>query len=291
MKHIPVYRISDFRFDHRYFYANTLAEHIKHHEFIKTAHRHDFYLSILCTKGTGFHEIDFKSYPVSKGSLFMMSPGQVHNLKLSAHTEGLVFFHTEEFYGSHFAQKHLEDYSFFSGLQGMNTLQLQGDNFEWITSLFSKILAEYRSEDTGLKWQLLVTLTDLLYLNLSKIHLTKQPAIAEHSSLYTDKIRQFKKLIDAHYNTVKLPKEYAGKLHITPSHLNRICNEILGKSTTQLIADRVILEAKRKLIYAEKTIKEIADELGFEDPSYFIRFFKKQTNETPASFINRQKER
>ena len=97
-------------------------------------------------------------------------------------------------------------------------------------------------------------------------------------------IRSFQQLIDKHYTSIRLPKEYADLLYITPNHLNALCQEMLGKSAGDLIRNRVILEAKRLLTNADLSITQIADELNFKDDSYFNRFFKKDVGMTPDEF-------
>jgi len=86
------------------------------------------------------------------------------------------------------------------------------------------------------------------------------------------------------YATLRLPKQYAELLYITPNHLNAICNDLLGYSAGKLIRDRVILEAKRLLINMDLMVAEIAEQLNFADQSYFIKFFKKQEGITPEKF-------
>ena len=95
---------------------------------------------------------------------------------------------------------------------------------------------------------------------------------------------QFRRLIEQHYKTLRLPGEYARLLHITPNHLNALCQELLGRAAGAVIRDRVLLEAKRLLTNADMTAAEIAYELNFQDNSYFSRFFKKYAGVTPEGF-------
>jgi len=77
---------------------------------------------------------------------------------------------------------------------------------------------------------------------------------------------------------------YADALGITPSHLNAICQRVSGKSTLDLIHARMVLAARRELAYTERNISSVAHDLGFADPSYFTRFFKRETGMTPGDF-------
>ena len=92
-------------------------------------------------------------------------------------------------------------------------------------------------------------------------------------------------MIEAHYREIKLPKEYADLLFVTPNYLNALSQELLGKTAGELIRDRVLLEAKRLLTNsASITVSEVATELNFQDNSYFNRFFKKYAKVTPDEF-------
>src|SRR5437868_5067061 len=100
-KRLPVYSIQNFEQGaEENFYANDLGKHIKEHHFTNLPHKHDFYLVLLFTAGSGTHEIDFQNYQVKPGSLFIMQPGQMHLWRLSDDCQGYVFFHSRAFYES-----------------------------------------------------------------------------------------------------------------------------------------------------------------------------------------------
>jgi AraC-like DNA-binding protein len=97
-------------------------------------------------------------------------------------------------------------------------------------------------------------------------------------------IDNYHTLINEYYKEWKLPKLYAQMLFITPNRLNGLCKEAVGTNATELIKDRVILEAKRLLTHTTMTVTQIAYELGFEDNSHFGKYFKSVVNETPEKF-------
>ena len=98
------------------------------------------------------------------------------------------------------------------------------------------------------------------------------------------------KLIEKHFKQYKYPKDYALLMHMSEKHLNRICKTCLNKTASQLILERIVLEAKRMLAFAEFSVSQIADELGYSNSSYFIRLFKKKTGKTPVEFIQKFRE-
>ena len=107
--------------------------------------------------------------------------------------------------------------------------------------------------------------------------------VGSDSHLY-DRIRQYEDLIEAQFRTVRGISAYAQQMNLTPNHLNHICKKVLGKTASQLLNERIIIEAQRLLMHTAQSVKEIGYQLGFEDPSYFIRFFKKNTDQTPIAF-------
>ena len=121
-----------------------------------------------------------------------------------------------------------------------------------------------------------------LFIIISNIdNRNRQPIIESNKNA----LRQnFEKLIDENYLHLRLPRQYAELLHVTPNHLNKLCNELVGISAGDMIRNRVILEAKRLLINFKLTVTEIAYKLNFEDSSYFCKLFKKQAGVTPNAF-------
>ena len=99
-------------------------------------------------------------------------------------------------------------------------------------------------------------------------------------------MRQFEELVEENFKEMKFAKDYASKLNISEKHLNRIVKNCLNKTSSSLIQERVILEAKRMLMHSELNVTEISVALGFNESSYFIRFFKKKTGVTPMGFLN-----
>lgn len=281
-KSVPVVRIGDFSHfgNESGFYAERLSEHIRRHHITTHPHKHDFYLVVLFTKGRGTHEIDFNSYPVAPGSLFLLNPGQTHIWHVSKDTEGYIFFHTREFYDSAFSRRQLHDYPFFSSVHHSPLLGSK-INKQKLISFFSGLLEEYKAQRPD-KDEKLPALVHLLYLELARLYQDSGTSTNEN---YRIRFREFENLLDSNFKKLKLPREYSEKMNITERHLNRITRFCVNKSPSALILERVILEARRILTHNNPSIASVADHLGYSDQSYFSRLFKKQTGQSPKGFM------
>ncbi len=286
-KSLPIYSINSFKKEltRKEFYANNFSDHVKEHRFTNLPHKHDFFLVVLVTKGSGWHEVDFVRYAVKPGSVFTLQPGQMHFWNLSADVEGFVFFHTKSFYEEANNTLRIYDFPFFSSFQSNKEFTVSIEKINKLIYWMTEIIEETKTiqSDSRLKIR---TLIDLIYIELSR-DFVHEKTTSQYT--YLSRLSEFEKLIEDNYKTNKSTQFYADKLHVSGKHLNRIVKESVNKTSLELIADRIILEAKRLLIQSKLNVSEIGYELGYFDKSYFVRFFKKQTGETPLTFLERYK--
>lgn len=269
------------------FYVSRFSEHLKkHHSDIDHPHKHDFYLTVFFEKGKGRHDIDFTSYPIQPNSVFFLQPEQIHHWEFEEEAEGWIFFHSEDFYKLYVTHFELFQWPFFQSRDSNPKLNVSERTASILQQRFAEILAEYK-ENTKHSFLKIASLTQLIYADLARIYSEQTPGHIQKNSLYQDHFHRFVKLLDENYPHQKNASFYASELAMTTKHLHRICLSCTGKSTTQLIAERMVLEAKRKLVSESKSILEIADELGFDNYPYFHLFFKKHAGETPKRFRER----
>ncbi len=291
MATLSILAIDQFRSDEisNEFYANSFAKHLAmHSDKISKPHKHNFYLVVLITKGTGVHEVDFQSYEVCPGSVFLMAPGATHNWELSPDISGHIFFHTREFFELKFSGRKVDDFPFYFSVQNSPVVYLKEQDIAFLEILFNEIQEEYNSEFV-LKWQKIGALVDLIYIRLSRFYLEDSWSDSRVNIGYALKMRHLEELIDQQFLSIKSPSEYAEQMHMSSKHLNRIIKSLVNKTVTDIISDRIMLEAKRLLIHSDISVSELADELGYEDYSYFSRFFKKKSGQTPKQFRERYK--
>ena len=285
MKQIPVYDIctlSTEKTDQEDILTDRFAAYLHNHQNLRFPHRHSFYHMVLFTAGTGTHEIDFKKFVAEPGQIYFMVPGQVHTWNFEKNIDGYIINFSDRFFQSLLLDPaYLERFSFFSGMAEDEVLLLQGKNKDSAIQLLEKVLREYQQKEGSYK-DMIRSLLLALFINISRIApdsvSKKQPK--QNHLLF----KNFQKLINKHFTDLKLPKEYAALLYITPNHLNALSKDLVGKPAGELIRERVLLEAKRLLINAELSVSEIAYQLNFTDNSYFTKFFRKQTGITPEAF-------
>lgn len=265
-------------------YVNDFRSHLeKNKDVILKPHKHDFFLTILFTKGSGKHTIDFQSYPVQEGSVFMLRPGQSHNWELSDDIDGYVFFHSPAFYALFNQGVEILSFPFFYSSYNAPDAQLSSSEMNSIQPLFEHLFMEFKT-DQLLRQQKIGGLIKLIYIELTRSYIKQHTDSSENPPLYLKKLSDFEQLIDKHFIEEKSVGHYASWLNISRKHLNRITNIMLGKTATQVIGDRVILEAKRLIVENNESLKEIGFHLGYSDYAYFSRVFKIQTGLTPKGF-------
>jgi AraC-like DNA-binding protein len=261
------------------FYIEELKAHLEKHEFVSRPHKHDFYLILYITRGGGTHTIDFHDYAIAPGMFFFMTPGQVHSWKLEADTDGHILFFTRNFFQMQLAEDSLVDFPFFHSLSAVP--YLQSLNRKTIDLLIQDMTNEFNSNERKTDLRILRSYLDLLLLLLAREYRSPEEVLT-HSVNF--KLRKLEQLIEKNFLKLKKPSEYADLINLSPSYLNNLCKENLGKTLTELIQDRVLLEAKRLFAYTDFTANQVSHKLNFSDTSYFNKFFKKNTGLSPEQF-------
>ncbi|HMJ67669.1 MAG TPA: AraC family transcriptional regulator [Cyclobacteriaceae bacterium] len=258
------------------FYIEKLDAHLKNHSFVNAPHKHDFYLILYVTGGGGNHTIDFRTYDVHAGSFFLMSPGQVHSWKLDPGTDGFIIFFQNDFYRLHPGDAVITDFPFFHSLD--SNPHVSNINDEMTDAVVKEMYREFHLKQADIR--ILRAYLDLLLLKLSR-HYNGHAPVAPNA--ITFRIRKLEQLIDKNFIKMKKPGDYADLMNISPAHLNNLCKKHLGKTLSELINERIVLEAKRLFAYTGLSVGEVANRLKFSDPSYFIRFIRKNTGLTPEA--------
>ncbi len=242
------------------------------------SHRHFFYAVYWIHQGSGIHVIDFEEYEIKPNRIFFVKPEQIHFLHNDTMMEYSALQFTEEFMSCSDTGYQTEERE----IAVCHDLTLEEQ--ERMEILFKQISAEAVS---GLEYSTALIQSEIntLLLDLERIGLDKRRYTA-----LPDLLLKYRMLVEKQYTATRLVQKYAGQLGVSANYLNVLVRKYLGKSALNLINERVILEIKRRLLRTEKGVSEIAYELGFDELSYFSRFFKRHTGITPIAFREKMNE-
>jgi AraC family transcriptional activator of pobA len=282
-KAFPVYDICSLA-DHQHsdLLISRFAPYLQKHQNLSLPHKHTFYHVVFFTEGAGNHSIDFKSFEVKPYQIYFMAPGQVHRWSFEGPVDGYIINFSGEFFQSFLLRPdYLEGMPFFTGNVDDEVIDLTADVQQQVTGLFEKLIKESHEHGRMGMDMIRTLMLQLFILVARQSEQSSQTTVPTYN--YT-LLQSFRKLTDKNFTNLKLPKDYAALLYITPNHLNALCNDMLGISAGEVIRNRIILEAKRLLVNLDLNITEIAGKLNFADNSYFTKFFKKYTGITPEEF-------
>lgn len=282
--HIPIYSLQSFsapdsasrQFQVEVFDANR-------HFAVSYPHRHDFFEVLYLHKGSGFHVIDSNKYEIKPPCIFFMSPGQAHKLELSNDIEGYIYIFTSDFYLINQSnQNRLLEFPFFFTIQQNNPpLQLtQAADCAFLENLFTQAIKEAGRGEYSV--ELLRSLLDLILVYAASLYKVDEHMLVKGKGHLL--VKRFYQLIEENYQNNISVNDYASLLAITPNHLTQTVKQLSGKTSNEIIQEKQLLEIKRLLVHTNLGVSEIANLLNFADQSYFTKFFKKLTGQTPLHF-------
>jgi AraC-like DNA-binding protein len=245
-------------------------------------HRHRYYEIHYVTRGEGTHMIDYEKYEIQSDSLYFISPGQVHFIKRRSPIIAKVLLFTQDFplLLSH-NENILSELSFFHSLEEFPHLVLKEDQIPVIDNIIQQLENIYRSEGFG-KVSLISSYMNILLIYIQRFYedVYKPKASPKSAQL----VRRFKQAISTSFQSEHSVEAYADSIGVSTGHLRDTVKTITGFTPGQMIRNRLIIEAKRLLLHTEMTVAEVGYALSFDDPSYFGRFFKRETNQSPKQF-------
>lgn len=246
-------------------------------DMLQELHRHDFFYILVVENGKGQHEIDFRSYPITDHTVFFMRPGQVHQIELNAGSTGYLIHFRDEFYLPH--DQHAGQ--LLRKLSQLNHYGLNADQFPKLMGVLLAVFEEYTDKQERYQ-EVIKANMGIFFIELLR---AQQHNPADQVSLYNQEgLEKFLSLLERHVFSHKQVAEYAQMLNLSTYQLNAIAKTTMGKTCSELINEYLILEAKRYLLATSNQVNQIAYSLGYEDVSYFIRFFKKYTGHSPEAF-------
>lgn len=250
---------------------------------VDVPHRHNYYTVLIVNKAKGLHKIDFNAYELSSKQVFFVAPGQVHQVIEEEKSYGFAMtFSTQFLTENSIPLSFIDSLNLFQNYGQSPPLTPSEEQFEAI-ELFADQIFDLFHSDSTMKFLSIGAFLKLLLIECNNI-CSINPIESEVDTTGDNLIRAFKTEVDKHYKKEHSTTFYANQLHISPDHLNRVVRARIGKTAKDYIQSRIITEAKRLLYFTDLLNKEIAFELGFNEPANFSAFFKNQTQLSPTSF-------
>ena len=254
-------------------------------EHFEKLQRADFYRLIGVVDGATTPMVDFSSYAAQAGDWLLVRPGQVFRYDFSWAWSGWLLVFRPDTMAAGSANQATDEFDLLRRVDELACKhRLQADQHHYILNNLQQMQRDAAMNkdpavrDTLLRLQLAITLLRLSQWQLpdadeSLLHLAQQA-----------KFRRFRKLLDAQFASQHQVQHYAAALGMSEKTLSRVCLAAAGAPAKALINQRNLLEAKRLLAHTTKSVQAIASELGFDEASNFVKFFRKESGTTPAAF-------
>ncbi|PPC77666.1 AraC family transcriptional regulator [Pokkaliibacter plantistimulans] len=263
-------------------HCESIAERSELYEWEIRPHRHEVFFQILYVEqGQGVALVDQQRFDLTGPCALWIPPLLTHGFQFSQGIRGYVLTIEDGLLPSLLGESLLQ-----STLAYPQRLLFAVDEAEYqhFHQVMAAILLEYKHSSWG-RLQALHANLSLLLVHLGRALMQQQDTLTVTQDNRAGRhVRKYLALVDRHYRQHRPVQFYAERLGITPTQLNRVCQQVLGKTALTVIHQRLLLEGKRDLLYANLSINEVAQSLGFADQAYFSRFFTRHSGATPSEF-------
>ncbi|GAB3710446.1 AraC family transcriptional regulator [Spirosoma flavus] len=255
----------------------------KHQSSLIQPHRADFYHIIWFTQGTPVHTVDFISIDIELNTLLFINKNRVHHFDPTGNYEGWMLLFTDAFFAQEpQSAQFLRNTILFHDLLDIPTVQLNQTSTD-LTTILRQVQHELAGPNDPVHAAVLQNLVHNLLL-LADRERRRQGFAEIKKGPHLDYTLRFSDLLEKQFLQLRSVNQYARQLAITERRLQQAVAKSVGKTPKQLIEARIVLEAKRLLVYTTQSVKEIGFTLGFEEPTNFSRFFRQHVGQTPAEF-------
>ncbi|SHG29379.1 helix-turn-helix domain-containing protein [Flavobacterium defluvii] len=229
--------------------------------------------------------IDFKHYRTLSPSLFFINSNQYLQINKEGKKQGYFMYYNRDFYCVQIHDAEVAcDGLLFNNIFEMPMTTLPEKEVLFVEGIFNQIQQEFDAPDSSQE-EMIRTYLKQLIIKATRIWKIQQLGVLnDEPSKEMDFFRDFSRLVEIHFRTKHTVADYADILGLAPKTLSNKFNRLELSQPNDIIKDRIILEAKRLLGYSSLSVKEIAYQLGYEDPAYFNRLFTNKVGDTPSNF-------
>lgn len=250
------------------------------------AHSHSYYQIIWFFDDGGRHTVDFKTFDICKNTILFIAKDQIHAFDANFEVNGWLIHFNESFFMHSDVDIFLK-YNIFNSQQNPSYV-INAETVKIGISYISLIAKELAQKHHFGYEEIIRFLLKSFLINLERIRQKNTKKSLEINSLYELQFYKFKELVEDNYSKAFSVKSYANLLNISTKTLTTITKSIVSKSPSRLISERVVLEAKRLLTFTTLQVGEVAYKTGFDDASYFVKYFKRHVGSSPTSYRNGQ---
>jgi len=246
-------------------------------------HRHNYYTILTIADAKGYHMVDFHDYLLEGSQVHFIYPGQVHQLVCTERPKGWAMTFSSDFLmANNISESFITNINLFSAFGSFVPLSIQMNGYNRLAQVVQQM---HSCHDMSTRWreQASGALLKLFLIQCSVLSQGSSSQFDESSSTIC-LVRDFRNMVDQKYHEWHKLSRYADELHITAKHLSQTVKSYTGRTGKDYIQDRILLEAKRLLFHTNLSIKEVAYQLGYQEPLHFSGFFKKQTGQSPTEF-------
>jgi len=255
----------------------------KLHKWNMKPHQHRHYFQVVFySSGSSVVKIDGLEENVIGPVAITIPPASVHSFRFQPNTDGYALTIAEPLLFEKIDNQNKDLLKLLLARAHIVRLHNNPDQLDVIEFILKEIDEEFHSPELGRTLMLQLLFHVLMLLIRRQLIETDEELI--FGSHIAHNYNRYRALVEKYFREHWRVKEYTNRLGLTERHLNSICRVIEDKSAIEIIHGRLLLEAKRQLIYTTGPIASLAFELGFHDPAYFSRFFKKNTGLTPGKY-------
>ncbi len=248
-------------------------------------HIHEFYQIIWFRRGHGTHRVDFVDYPFTDNTIFFVAPGQIHAFDGREDCEGVIILFNASFLADEESSESIFlKYNVFNAYDSLPYYKVSDEEAERLMPLVNEMNREYSLTYAFAHKDYMQYLLRLFLIRVQRCGERKDIEKLHFYSIANRTFVRFRQLLEKNFREVHTVQDYADLLNISARTLTKYVSQSTHCSPLQIINDRIVLEAKRQLQHTSLNIKEIGYGMGFEDPSYFVKFFKRLTGMMPSEF-------
>lgn len=256
----------------------------RNEENTQKPHVHSFYQILWFISGEGKHYVDFNGYDVEANTLFFISKGQIHHFDSNKYKGYIIHFNESFIAGNENYINIFLKYNIFDSFEKEPLFRVKQTDSKELENIVIQMQTEIWTPDRFAHSEYLKTLLYLFLIAIQRLGVRKDCNGLSVNNPDHILFVKFRKLLEENYRKIHTVNQYAVLLSISSKTLSNCTRNISHQTPLEIINERLILEAKRLLAYSDKNVSEIGFELGFEDPSYFVKFFKRQTSMLPRNF-------